>query len=214
MRLSSRSRRAPVPSPSPPRARAASGGRARHRTLEVAGRVAHDSSTSKPEHQAHGGDPGGRPVVVDVAAERGDVVAPSRRDEHAELAALGRFERPERPPQQGHGVDEHLVGHRRDPRIDDRQQGDIVDEHGAAAGEEALDEAGAVGGGSPRGQRPPDPLRHRVGVPRARVVEQPRRPAAPRARGLPGRRRAWRGHPAARRGGRRGRASPTRPAAH
>ena len=66
-------------------------------------------------------------------------------EEHAELATLGRLERPERAAKQHQGVDEHVARHGRDPGIDHVEQFPVVHQHGAAAGEEAFEEARPVG---------------------------------------------------------------------
>ena len=69
--------------------------------------------------------------------------SPAGRQEGAELAALGRLERTERAPQKGDHGGEQVRRQRAHPAVDDREQLGVVEQHRAAAGEEALDEGGA-----------------------------------------------------------------------
>ena len=92
-----------------------------------------------------------RTVASPAAARSGSTSSPASgtrstspaAEQPAELAALRRFEGAERPPQQRDDVGEPVRRERADPLVDGRQQGGVVEQDRAAAGQEALDERGA-----------------------------------------------------------------------
>ena len=107
------------------------------------------------EHRPHRGQAGERRAPSSTSSPIGATrstrpVASST----PELAALGRLEGAERAPQQGDDVLEGVGPQRGDPRVDGGQQLAVVEQDGAAAGEEALDERRAVGGRRARRERP------------------------------------------------------------
>ena len=174
MRWSSPRRSTPVPSAAPPPSTR------RHRRRRSCSEHAGGHGASRgasPSISRTVARPGGGPGLVDVVAHRRRPVDLPRRQQAAELAALGRLEGAERAPQQGHDVLERVGAQGGDPAVDGGQQLGVVQEHGAAAGEEALDERRAAAGRGARRQGATEAGLDRRRRPVPGVVQQPGGPA-------------------------------------
>ena len=114
--------------------------------------VTHDDS---PQQLLEPGDDGGDADRIEIPAERGSRAQLALAgDQLSEPASLGHLEPAERPPQQRHDVGERPFGQRRHPLIEDPEEPVVVEQHRAGAGEDPLDERGAIGGGDTAGERP------------------------------------------------------------
>ena len=135
------------------------------------------SCCGQAEHVAHRDHRRRQALGIDARCRTtGSSLAGTTGDQHAELATLGRLEGTEGAPQQRHRLVERVRRQRRQPAVDDRQQLGVVHQHGAAAGEEALDERRTGRRRRARRQRPPEAGLDPSARPEAGVVQHARRP--------------------------------------
>ncbi len=122
---------------------------------------------------AHGDERGCGTCGVDVVAEPGRALDSSSHEHRHELAALRRFEGPERPTHEHDDRVERVVGQRGDPSVEHTEQVGVVHEHRTRPGEEPLDERRPSRRRRSARQRLRHAALHGVRRPDATVVEQP-----------------------------------------